>query len=173
MAKPCGGLTWRAAAPIPRPLRKHQIKGVEEPAHFQRTVSNDGLDVPDFFNALAQHVYLRAVQNGVARPRSRIHPYVSTQFIGDTRVTVGDVSPLYLSQSSFIAAVGLGTVPWHGITGWAEAGSAMSYITGHIVPDYRGGVNVARNFGRSLTAESSGLLAASTTVGRGDSSWSP
>jgi Tfp pilus assembly protein PilF len=99
------------------------------------------------------------------RPRSRIHPYVSTRFIGDTRVTVGAVSPQYLSQSSFIVGVGLATTPWHGITGWAEAGSAMSYITGHIVPDYRGGMNATRNFGKSLTAESAGLFAASSTDG--------
>jgi Flp pilus assembly protein TadD len=96
-------------------------------------------------------------------PRSRIHPYFSTRFIGDTRVTIGAVSPQYLSQSSFIVGVGVATVPWHGIMGWAEAGSAVSYITGHVLSDYRGGLNVARNLGTSLTAESSGLFAASNT----------
>jgi hypothetical protein len=49
--------------------------------------------------------------------------------------------------------------------GWAEAGSAMSYVTGHILPDYRGGLNVVHNFGNSLTAESTGLFAASNTDG--------
>jgi Flp pilus assembly protein TadD len=94
-----------------------------------------------------------------------IHPYVSMRFVGDTRVTVGAVSPQYLSESSFILGLGLTTAPWHGITGWAEAGSAMSYVTGHMLPDYRGGVNVARNFGNSLGAESNGLFAASNTDG--------
>jgi hypothetical protein len=35
--------------------------------------------------------------------------------------------------------LGLTTAPWQGITGWAEAGSAMSYVTGQMLPDYRGG----------------------------------
>jgi len=61
--------------------------------------------------------------------------------------------------------VGLTTGAWHGITAWAEAGSAMSYVTGHMLPDYRGGVSLARNFGKSLAAESNGLFAASNTDG--------
>jgi hypothetical protein len=61
------------------------------------------------------------------------------RFIGDTRVTIGDYSPQTLSESSFIVAGGVRTEPWHGVTGWFEAGSAMSYVTGHLLPDYRGG----------------------------------
>lgn len=101
-------------------------------------------------------------------PKSRIHPYLSTRFIGDTRVTIGGVgavSPQYLSESSFIAGVGVATVPWHGMMGWAEAGSEMSYVTGHMVPDYRGGVNLTRNFGRSLAGESAGMFASANTDG--------
>lgn len=99
------------------------------------------------------------------RPRFRIHPYVSVRFVGDTRVTIGAVSPEFLSESSFILGAGLASTPWHGITGWAEAGSAMSYVTGHMLPDYRGGVSLARSFGKSLTAESPGLFAATNTDG--------
>jgi hypothetical protein len=62
-------------------------------------------------------------------------------------------------------AAGLATVPWRGITAWAEAGSAMSYVTGHILPDYRGGVSAARNFGASLTSESSGIFTSLNTDG--------
>jgi hypothetical protein len=94
-----------------------------------------------------------------------IHPYVSMRFVGDTRVTIGAVSPQYLSESSFIPGLGLTTAPWHGITGWAEAGFAMSYATGHMLPDYRGGVSLARNFGKSLAAEANGLFGASNTDG--------
>jgi tetratricopeptide (TPR) repeat protein len=97
--------------------------------------------------------------------RLRLNPYLSLRFIGDTRVTIGAVSPQYLSQSSFIVGAGLTTIPWRGITAWAEAGSAMSYLTGHIVPDYRGGINAARNFGASLTGESSGIFTALNTDG--------
>jgi Tfp pilus assembly protein PilF len=94
-----------------------------------------------------------------------IRPYVSVRFIGDTKVTIGAVSPQYLSQSSFIAALGVASVPWHGIMGWGEAGWAMSYVTGHVLPDYRGGVNAARYFGKSLTGESTGIFAATNTDG--------
>ena len=66
-------------------------------------------------------------------------PYVSIRFIGDTRVTTGIVTPQMLSESSFVVAGGIRTAQWHGVTGWFEAGSAMSYVTGHLLPDYRGG----------------------------------
>jgi Tfp pilus assembly protein PilF len=95
----------------------------------------------------------------------RIRPYVSTRFVGDTRVSIGVASPMYLSESSFILAVGVATVPWHGITGWGEAGSAISYINGHMLPDYRGGVSMSRAIGSRLTGDSSGWFAASDTDG--------
>jgi len=95
----------------------------------------------------------------------RIRPYVSTRFVGDTRVSIGVASPMYLSESSFIVAVGVATVPWHGITGWGEAGSAISYINGHMLPDYRGGVSMSRAIGSRLTGDSSGWFAASDTDG--------
>lgn len=41
----------------------------------------------------------------------------------------------------------------------------MSYVRGHTLPDYRGGVSIARNFGRFLAAESNGLFAATNTDG--------
>ena len=94
-----------------------------------------------------------------------LRPYVSLRFIGDTRVSTGVAAPQYLSESSFILAVGVATVPWHGITGWAEAGSAMSYVTGHLLPDYRGGISVTRGVGAALGGESSGWFLASTTDG--------
>ena len=91
-----------------------------------------------------------------------IRPYVSIRFIGDTRKTIGfATAPQYLSESSFILSGGVATTSWHGILGWAEAGSAMSYLTGHMLPDYRGGVSIARNFGTTLTGESPGWFFAS------------
>ena len=68
-----------------------------------------------------------------------IQPYVSIRFDGDTRVTIGGTSPAALSESSFILAGGVRSVTWQRVTGWFEAGSAMSYLTGHMLPDYRGG----------------------------------
>jgi len=95
-----------------------------------------------------------------------LRPYVSTRFVGDTRVTTASVTnPQYLSESSFILGVGLATSSWHGLMAWAEAGSAMSYITGHLLPDYRGGISMSRSWGKSLTATSSGWFASSNSDG--------
>ena len=91
-----------------------------------------------------------------------IVPYASVRFVGDTRV---DMGPALLSESSFIAGIGIHTVPWHNIMGWAEAGSAVSYVKGHMLPDYRGGVNAARGFGRTLTGESAGWFGDTTLDG--------
>jgi hypothetical protein len=77
-----------------------------------------------------------------------VQPYVSMRFVGDTRGTMGAVSPQYLSESSFILAVGAATRPWHGMTAWGEAGSSISYLKGHILPDYRGGVSGSRTLRR-------------------------
>jgi Tfp pilus assembly protein PilF len=93
-----------------------------------------------------------------------LRPYVSTRFIGDTRQTIGPaVAPQYLSESSLILSAGLATVPWHGITGWAEAGSAIGYLKGHMLPDYRGGLSFAHNFGSTLAPVSSGCFLATNT----------
>ena len=73
------------------------------------------------------------------RKNKWLQPYVSVRFIGDTRVTIGGTSPEALSESSFILAAGVRTKSWRHLTGWFEAGSAMSYVTGHMLPDYRGG----------------------------------
>jgi Tfp pilus assembly protein PilF len=97
--------------------------------------------------------------------KTRWQPYLSVRFVGDTRVSVGAVTPLYLSESSFIVAAGVRALPWHGAGAWFEAGSAMSYATGHILPDYRGGVNYAHAIGRALGSESSGWFADSTNDG--------
>jgi hypothetical protein len=75
------------------------------------------------------------------RKRAFLQPYLSIRFVGDTRLTIGAAAPQYLSESSFIAGAGVRTVAWHHLAGWFEAGSSMSYITGHMLPDYRGGAS--------------------------------
>jgi hypothetical protein len=86
-----------------------------------------------------------------------IRPYISVRFVGDTRQTVGaaTVAPQFLSESAFVVGVGVATVPWRGITGWAEAGNSIGYLTRHMLPDYRGGVSMAR----ALRSESTGWFA--------------
>ena len=86
-------------------------------------------------------------------------PYLSTRFIGDVRQTTGstlsNAQPQYLSESSVIFGFGLATNTWRGLTGWAEAGEAVKYITsrkdaGAAIPDYRGGISYAKGFGHLL-----------------------
>ncbi len=99
------------------------------------------------------------------RSRLPILPYVSIRFVGDSRGAIGAALPQYLSESSFILAAGLRTVPWRGVTAWFEAGSAIGYRSGHMLPDYRGGVSAARAVGSALPGESSGWFAATTLDG--------
>jgi tetratricopeptide (TPR) repeat protein len=89
-------------------------------------------------------------------------PYVSMRFIGDVRQTTGSTlsnpQPQYLSESSFIFAVGINSVQRHGFTVWGEAGEAVKYLTkrtdvGAMIPDYRGGIAYAKGFGHLLNGE--------------------
>ena len=94
-----------------------------------------------------------------------IQPYVSLRFIGDTRGAIGEVSPMYLSESSFILGLGLHTSTWRGLMAWGEAGSAISYLTGHMTPDYRGGISLVKGSGRLMGSEKAGWFADTTIDG--------
>ena len=87
------------------------------------------------------------------------HPYISARFAGDVNGTLGSTrsnpAPQYLSETSFIFALGVATVTRHGLTGWFEAGEAVKYLTnrndvGSMIPDYRGGIAFAKGFGHLL-----------------------
>jgi tetratricopeptide (TPR) repeat protein len=97
-----------------------------------------------------------------------VRPYVSVRFVGDTRGTIGTVSPEYLSESSFILAVGATTVPWRGITLWGEAGTAISYLKGHLLPDYRGGLSAARTLRREGSRWNAGATLDALYISRFD-----
>jgi hypothetical protein len=79
-----------------------------------------------------------------------VRPYVSTRLVADTKP--GDQYQA-LSEKSFILGVGL-SARWRRFTAWAEAGSAISYARGSMVPDYRGGLSWARGW-----TKESGLFA--------------
>ncbi len=87
-----------------------------------------------------------------AFPFAPISPSGSTAILkGNIGPTAGSINPQYLSESSLIFAVGVATTPWHGITGWFEAGESMNYLPsrtdeGKIIPDYRGGVSGAKGY---------------------------
>ncbi len=91
-----------------------------------------------------------------------IHPYISLRFVGDTRGTIGPegtgIGPQYLSESALIPGIGVATNVWHGLMGWGEAGSSIGYLTGHMLPDYRGGASFTKGFGHLLKAKTSGLF---------------
>jgi hypothetical protein len=64
---------------------------------------------------------------------------------------VGDSSfyvPQSLSEQSVILAAGVTTSTFHGARAWFEAGTAIGYVSHHVLPDYRGGLSLARRFGR-------------------------
>lgn len=92
--------------------------------------------------------------------RLPLRSYLSTRFIGDTRQMTSEARPQYLSESSFILGVGLASESWHGLTFWAEAGSAVPYVYRPDMPrvgsDYRGGLSFNRGFGRLLGGERGG-----------------
>jgi len=85
-----------------------------------------------------------------------LHPYVSVRFVGDERRNTGGVSPQNLSESAFIAGVGVATQTWRGVMGWFEAGMSTSYLNGSRSADYRGGISYSKTIGKSLLAEHPG-----------------
>ena len=88
--------------------------------------------------------------------RTPFHLYASLRIAGDVRRTTGGIAPQSLSESAVIPALGIATNVWHGATGWFEAGSMVSYLTGSATPDYRGGLSYTRTRGVSLATEQSG-----------------
>lgn len=95
--------------------------------------------------------------------RLPFRPYLSTRFIGDTRRTAGEALPQYLSESSFLFALGLASRQWRGFTLWGEAGTAVSYLARQQnvrrrMPDYRGGAAYSKGFGQLLGGEAPGVF---------------
>src|SRR6185503_15553482 len=104
------------------------------------------------------------VRTGLLGPLG-IRPYASVRFVGDTRRTAGGPLPQYLSESSFIVAFGLTAEPVRSLTLWGEAGTALSYLKHHAVPDYRGGFSIARSIGRPFRSEVRGWFTDATLDG--------
>ncbi len=77
-----------------------------------------------------------------------VRPYLSARVIADTRSQAAPMNPLYYSETAVIAAAGVATRPWRGALLWAEAGSAVGYLSHHVTPDYRGGISFTRSYGK-------------------------
>jgi tetratricopeptide (TPR) repeat protein len=94
-----------------------------------------------------------------------VRPYVSLRLSGDWKRKTAGPLPQFLSESSLIASVGARTLAWRGLTAWAEAGQAASYLsrpppgTPRFGPDYRGGIAWFRNLGASLGGDRAGPFA--------------
>jgi Tfp pilus assembly protein PilF len=94
-----------------------------------------------------------------------VRPYISMRLLGDLKGTLdAGIGAQYLSERSVIFAAGLATGPWHGTTGWFEAGEALMYReapgqTRRTMPDYRGGVSFTKGWGHLIGAESRGPFA--------------
>lgn len=89
-------------------------------------------------------------------------PYASVRFVGDSQRAAGALGPGYLSESSFIAGIGVATQQWKGLMAWSEAGNAIRYRhrtdIGRMTPDYRGGVSYSHLMGRGIQSESRGFF---------------
>jgi hypothetical protein len=129
-AMPCGGSISLAAArtrnrrekrqpgrSCRRTLRKH-IATSTNPINYSRYQCGFIRFIPPRWNDVLAYGQVKTE----LRKNRWIQSYVSIRFIGDTRVTIGEYSPEELSESSFILAGGVHTTPWHGVTGWFEAG---------------------------------------------------
>jgi Tfp pilus assembly protein PilF len=73
-----------------------------------------------------------------------VRPYLSSRLVGDSAMFLTQA----LSERSVILAVGLTTPTWHGARAWFEAGNAIGYSTGRMLPDYRGGLAFSRAYRR-------------------------
>jgi Tfp pilus assembly protein PilF len=100
-----------------------------------------------------------------------VRPYLSMRLLGDLKGTLdAGIGAQYLSERSVIFAAGLATGPWHGVTGWFEAGEALMYReaagqTRRTQPDYRGGVSFTKGLGHLIGAESHGGFAETNNDG--------
>jgi Tfp pilus assembly protein PilF len=96
-----------------------------------------------------------------------LHPFLSARFVGDSEgsVFVANLGAQYLSERSIIVSLGLATNPWHGMTGWFEAGESFRYSQNHMLPDYRGGVSFVKGWGGLLARGGHGFFAETSDDG--------
>ncbi len=89
-----------------------------------------------------------------------IRPYLSTRLLGDLGRQTRIGRPQDLSENAVVFAVGVATTPWKGVFGWAEAGTAVSFLpragSDRAREDYRGGVGYLKGFGPGMSQETPG-----------------
>jgi Flp pilus assembly protein TadD len=100
-----------------------------------------------------------------------LRPYFSARFVGDARsgrldrAQMTAASPMYFSESALIVGLGVATPVYRGLFGWAEAGTALSYIrrsdVPRAMPDYRAGLSLTRFHGPTILNSKPGWFAES------------
>jgi hypothetical protein len=100
-----------------------------------------------------------------------LRPYFSARFVGDARsgrldrAQMTAASPMYFSESALIVGLGVSTPVYRGLFGWAEAGTALSYIrrsdVPRAMPDYRAGLSLTRFHGPTILSNKPGWFAES------------
>jgi tetratricopeptide (TPR) repeat protein len=98
--------------------------------------------------------------------QSKLRPYLSTRFVGDTGrgERYNGALPAQLSETSVILGGGAFLPLRDNLYTWGEAGVALRYLGQHpeggrARPDYRGGAGWFRGWGKLLGAPSSGRFA--------------
>lgn len=91
---------------------------------------------------------------------TKLRPYLSARLVADTqgrasRTEQNPLFPAYLSETALILGGGLRYPVARGVTLWAEAGQAVSYLGrrldgGAVMPDYRGGIALFRGWGPGI-----------------------
>jgi thioredoxin-like negative regulator of GroEL len=89
-----------------------------------------------------------------------IKPYFTARLLADARglnpARALTANPQYLSESAVILGVGARTPVKHGLSAWAEAGTAVGYRDRRVLPDYRAGVIFSKLIGTPLGAAKPG-----------------
>lgn len=96
-----------------------------------------------------------------------LKPYFTARLLADARgierARTTTANPQYLSESAAILGVGIATPVKHGVSGWFEAGTALSFRNRpdqpRAAPDFRGGLVIARLIGTPLGSEKTGWFA--------------
>lgn len=104
------------------------------------------------------------VKTEISLAKLPIRPYFTARLLADARGVersrTAAANPQYLSESAAILGVGFSTPVKHGVSAWAEAGTALSFRgpkdQPRATPDYRGGLVLSRLLGTPLGGESRG-----------------
>ena len=118
-------------------------RGLSQSARRRAALPHYCLALSPLFHALARPVRLRPGQD---RNQSRGFPSTPMSACGSSAIRAAPSAPAVRSISRKAPSFWpweLPRVPGTASRAWGEAGTAISYLKGHMLPDYRGGLSVA------------------------------